>query len=69
RISWGDGTTSTGTVTGTPPTPTSVNGLYTVSGSHRYGHAGVHLVTVTATASGTPPAMTVYFVRVGSVTG
>lgn len=65
-IHWADGSTSTGTLTGAAATPTTVNGLYTVSGSHRYGHAGVYMVTVIATASGTPPASAVYFVRVGT---
>ncbi|GAB3029347.1 family 20 glycosylhydrolase [Parafrigoribacterium mesophilum] len=39
-IQWGDGTTSAGTVSGTAATGTSVNGLYTISGSHRYEHDG-----------------------------
>jgi hexosaminidase len=65
-IHWGDGSTSTGTLSGAAATPTTVNGLYTVSGSHRYRHPGAYMVTVTATASGMPSATTVYFVRVGS---
>ncbi len=63
-INWGDGTTSSGSVTGTPATPTTVNGLYTVGGSHRYTRAGQYLVTVTATAAGTPTASSRFLVEV-----
>ncbi len=62
-ISWGDGTTSSGTVTGPPATATTVNGLYAVGGSHHYAHAGVYVVTVTVTAAGTAPATTRLRVR------
>jgi hexosaminidase len=64
-IQWGDGTSSTGTVTGAAATGTTVNGLYSIGGDHRYGQAGVYLATVTTTASGTAPASVSFFVRVG----
>jgi hexosaminidase len=62
-INWGDGTTSGGTVTGRPATPTTVNGLYTVSGSHRYANPGVYVATVTVSAPGTAPASVHFKVR------
>jgi hexosaminidase len=63
-IRWGDGATSTGTVTGAAATPTTVNGLYAIAGSHTYRHAGVYLATVTTTAAGASPASVSFFVRV-----
>jgi hypothetical protein len=63
-INWGDGTSSSGTVTGTAATPTTVNGLYTVGGSHRYIRSGLYLGTVTVTAAGTAPASGVFLVHV-----
>jgi hexosaminidase len=63
-IHWGDGSTSAGTVSGAAATPTTVNGLYSVAGNHRYAHRGVYLATVTTTASGTAPATVAFFVRV-----
>jgi hexosaminidase len=51
-IDWGDGTTSAGTVTGTPATTTTIDSLYAVSGAHSYAHAGVYHATVTASAPG-----------------
>jgi hexosaminidase len=57
-IDWGDGTTSAGTVSGTAPTPTSVNSAYTITGSHRYTRPGAHHVTVTAGAPGVADAVT-----------
>lgn len=53
-VDWGDGATSAGVVSGTAATSTSVNGLYTISGSHDYG-PGHHdySPTVTVTAPGT----------------
>lgn len=65
-IDWGDGTTSSGTISGTPATPTSVNGLYAISASHRYTRHGVFDVTITATAPGVPDAVTHVPVRWGS---
>ncbi|MGH3626529.1 MAG: family 20 glycosylhydrolase, partial [Sciscionella sp.] len=52
-IDWGDGTSSTGTVTGTAATPTSVNGLYSISGSHTFrGHRHARAATLTVAAPG-----------------
>jgi hexosaminidase len=59
-ISWGDGTSSAGTVSGTAATPTTVNGLYSVGGSHSYAHPGKYDGTVTVSASGTA-AVTAHF--------
>jgi hexosaminidase len=52
-IAWGDGTSSAATVSGPAATSTSVNGLYSVAGSHRYAHPGEHHATLTVSASGT----------------
>jgi hexosaminidase len=57
-INWGDGTNSAGSVDGTAATSTTVNGLYTISGNHTYGHPGTFQVTITASAPGTPSAVT-----------
>ncbi len=51
-INWGDGTNGAATVTGTAPTSTTVNSLYTVSGTHAYAKPGVYQATVTVSASG-----------------
>ena len=51
-IKWGDGTSGAATVTGTAPTATTVNSLYTVQGSHTYAKPGVYQATVTVSASG-----------------
>jgi hexosaminidase len=48
-IDWGDGAASAGTVTGTPATPTSVNGAYAIAGDHTYARPGSYPVTVTVT--------------------
>jgi hexosaminidase len=62
-ITWGDGSSSAGTVTGTAATPTSVNGLYSVGGQHRYAHPGVYLGTVTVSAPGTATVTAHFLVR------
>jgi hexosaminidase len=64
-IDWGDGTTSPATVSGTPATPTSVNGLYTISAGHRYSRHGTYDVTITASAPGVADAVTHVPVRWG----
>ena len=51
-IEWGDGTSTAGAVTGVAATPTTVNGLYTISGTHAYQHPGDFMVTITASAPG-----------------
>jgi hexosaminidase len=63
-ISWGDGANSAGTVTGTAATPTTVNGLYSVGGSHRYARPGVYRATVTVSAAGTATVTARFTVRV-----
>ncbi|HEY5986062.1 MAG TPA: beta-N-acetylhexosaminidase, partial [Streptosporangiaceae bacterium] len=40
-INWGDGSSTPATVTGTAPTATTVNSLYTIAGAHTYATAGV----------------------------
>jgi hexosaminidase len=50
-IDWGDGGSSTATLTGTAPTPGRVNGLYTLTAPHTYGRGGTHTATVTLTAA------------------
>jgi hexosaminidase len=59
-VSWGDGTSTAGTVSGTAATATTVNGLYSVGGSHTYARPGVYHGTVTVTAAGTA-AVTAHF--------
>jgi hexosaminidase len=54
-IDWGDGTTSTGDVTGTNATDTRVNGLYTISGEHTYTRPGTYHGVVTITAGNAAP--------------
>jgi hexosaminidase len=53
-IRWGDGSTSTGDVTGTNATGTKVNSLYKIFGTHTYPHHGTYrgLVIVSAGNSG-----------------
>jgi len=65
-IDWGDGTTSPGTSSGTAATPSSVNGLYSISASHRYSRHGTFDVTITASAPGVTDAVTHLPVRWGT---
>ena len=53
-IKWGDGSTSTGDVTGTNATSAMANGLFTIFGKHAYPHPGTYrgLVIVSAGNSG-----------------
>lgn len=51
-ITWGDGTSGAGTVTGTAATGTTLNSLYTVQGTHTYAKPGTYQATVTVSASG-----------------
>jgi PKD repeat protein len=57
-ISWGDGTTSAGTVGG-------ANGAFTVSGTHTYAATGTFAVTVTITQ--TPSGVTAVATSTGNV--
>ena len=52
RIDWGDGVSTSGTITGTAATPSTVNSLYAVGGDHLYTTSGTHHATVTVTAPG-----------------
>ncbi|MBO0885686.1 MAG: hypothetical protein J2P17_36195, partial [Mycobacterium sp.] len=56
-VDWGDGTTSPAVISGTPASSTTVNGLYSVAGTHTYARHGKFHVTVTVTAAGTAPAV------------
>jgi hexosaminidase len=67
-INWGDGTSSAGTVSGAAATPTTVNGLYSVGGSHGYAHPAVYHGTVTVSASGTATVTAHFIVRWKGVT-
>jgi hexosaminidase len=55
-VDWGDGSTSSAVVSGTPATSTSVNGLYSVAATHHYATHGKFAVTVTVTGANTAPA-------------
>ncbi|GIH15609.1 family 20 glycosylhydrolase [Rugosimonospora africana] len=48
-IDWGDGSTDTATVTGTPATTTTVNSSYAIGGDHTYRKPGAYRVAVTVT--------------------
>ncbi len=54
-IKWGDGSTSTGDVTGTNATGTRVNSLYTISGEHAYSRPGTYHGVVIASAGNARP--------------
>jgi hypothetical protein len=59
-INWGDGTTTSGTVTGSA-------GSYTVSGAHTYADEGSFTVTVTASENSAVPTATASATVVGTV--
>ena len=54
-IKWGDGSTTTGDVTGTNATGTRVNSLYTILGTHTYAHPGTYHGVVIASAGNAKP--------------
>ena len=54
-IDWGDGSTTTGDVTGSNATDTQVNGLYTIIGAHTYAHPGTYHGVVTMSAGNVAP--------------
>jgi hexosaminidase len=62
-IDWGDGATSTASLTGTEATTTSINSLYAASGSHTYARSGTYHARVTVTRDGNPVS-TEFLVRV-----
>jgi hypothetical protein len=51
-IDWGDGTSSAGTLSGTEATSTTINSLYTASGSHTYAASGVYHARITVSRPG-----------------
>jgi len=54
-IKWGDGSTTTGDVTGTNATGTQVNSLYTIFGEHTYAHPGTYHGQVIVSAGNATP--------------
>ncbi|NHC13336.1 family 20 glycosylhydrolase [Motilibacter deserti] len=71
-IDWGDGTTSTATLTGTPGVYANtlaprVNSLYAVSASHTYAGPGHYTATLTVTAGATTTSIT-FAVTAASIT-
>jgi hexosaminidase len=56
-VDWGDGTTTPATLSGTPATNKSINGIYTATASHTYGRNGTYQASITAIrASGSTTA-------------
>jgi hexosaminidase len=55
-IKWGDGSTTTGDVTGTNATGTRVNSLYAISGEHTYARPGTYHGVVIVSAGNVGPA-------------
>jgi hexosaminidase len=62
-IDWGDGTTTTGDVTGTNATDIHVNSLYTIFGVHTYAHPGTYHGAVTI-STGTAAPVTADFIAI-----
>jgi hexosaminidase len=54
-IDWGDGSTTTGDVTGANATDTQVNSLYAIFGAHTYAHPGTYHGVVTLSAGNAAP--------------
>jgi len=54
-IKWGDGSSAAGDVSGTNPTGTAVNSLYTISGEHTYRHPGTYHGVVVVSAGNAKP--------------
>jgi len=63
-ISWGDGSSTTGDVTGASATGTRVNSLYVISGQHAYARPGTYHGVVTASAGTAGPVSADFTVRV-----
>jgi hexosaminidase len=63
-INWGDGTTTTGDVTGTNASDTRVNSLYVISGQHAYARPGTYHGVVTASAGSAGPVSADFTVTV-----
>jgi hexosaminidase len=62
-IAWGDGTSTTGDVTGTNATATQVNSLYVIFGQHTYSRPGTYHGVVTASAGTAGPVSANFTVR------
>jgi hexosaminidase len=62
-IDWGDGSSTTGDVTGTNATGTQVNSLYVIFGKHTYAHPGTYHGVVTASAGNAGPVSANFTVR------
>jgi hexosaminidase len=62
-IDWGDGSTTTGDVTGTNATGTQVNSLYVIFGQHTYSRPGTYHGVVTASAGNAAPVSASFAVR------
>ncbi|HZD70252.1 MAG TPA: beta-N-acetylhexosaminidase [Actinomycetes bacterium] len=65
-IDWGDGTSSPGTLTGAEATSTTINSLYTASGSHTYAAPGVYHAKITVSRPGSSAAATFTVVAAGA---
>jgi hexosaminidase len=65
-IDWGDGTSSAGTLSGTEATSTTVNSLYTASGSHSYAAAGMYHASITVSRPGASATATFTVVAGGA---
>jgi hexosaminidase len=65
-IDWGDGTSSSGTLTGTEATSTTINSLYTASGSHTYAAPGVYHAKITVSRPGASATATFTVVAGGA---
>lgn len=65
-IDWGDGTSSPGTLTGTEATSTTINSLYTASGSHTYATGGVYHARITVSRPGSSATATFTVVAGGA---
>jgi hexosaminidase len=63
-IDWGDGSTSTGDVTGTNATGTQLNSLYAIFGTHKYAHPGTYHGVVTLSAGNATPVTVDFTVTV-----
>ncbi len=62
-VDWGDGSTTTGDVTGTNATGTQVNSLYVIFGQHTYSRPGTYHGVVTASAGDAAPVSADFTVR------
>ncbi|MFI6761616.1 family 20 glycosylhydrolase [Micromonospora sp. NPDC050417] len=67
-VDWGDGTSSPATLSGTPGTNKSVNGIYSATAGHTYARDGVYQATVTATRPGGAPTTAEFTVTATSCT-